>query len=521
MNPIDLRLFSGRVTSICDEMGLVLRRTSFSPNIKDRLDFSCALFDAKGSLCAQAAHIPVHLGSMAYTMRDLVSQRIWQPGDVLALNDPFRGGTHLPDVTVVCPVFTNNRELVGFVANRAHHAKIGAISPGSMPLSKNIDEEGVLIEPTLLYAQGQLQRDLKEPLRSLVFDKENFYETLCGDFSAQIGANQVGVSRFSEMIAEQGETRFKFAVEALNNYGDRIATSAFSSFPNCAVEFTDWLDNDGLTQAKVPIKLKLEVTGEPTNKRILLDFSNSAEAVAGNLNCPMAVVAAASYYCLRCYMPDIAPACEGLFRRINIKVREGSIFNPLPGAAVAAGNVETSQRLVDVIFGAFAKVLPQSTPAASQGTMNNVSIGSFANDKPWDYYETVGGGVGASSKLSGLNAVHSHMTNTLNTPIETIETNFPLRIARYEIREGSGGSGLRMGGDGVRRQYEFLESAHLTILSERRLFSPWGLQGGKPGVGGVNRLNGKQIAGKVSVAVDTGDSLLVETPGGGGWGKAE
>ncbi|MAV32560.1 MAG: hypothetical protein CMQ02_03910 [Gammaproteobacteria bacterium] len=220
-------------------------------------------------------------------------------------------------------------------------------------------------------------------------------------------------------------------------------------------------------------------------------------------------------------MPDIAPACEGLFRRISIKVREGSIFNPLPGAAVAAGNVETSQRLVDVIFGAFAKVLPQSTPAASQGTMNNVSIGSFANDKPWDYYETIGGGVGASSKFSGLNAVHSHMTNTLNTPIETIETNFPLRIARYEIREGSGGSGLRMGGDGVRRQYEFLEPAHLTILSERRLFSPWGLQGGKPGVGGVNRLNGKQIAGKVSVAVDTGDSLLVETPGGGGWGKAE
>lgn len=521
MNPIDLRLFSGQITSICDEMGLILRRTSFSPNIKDRLDFSCALFDSKGSLCAQAAHIPVHLGSMAYTMRDLVSYRAWQPGDVLALNDPGRGGTHLPDVTVVSPVFGNDRVLVGFVANRAHHADIGSISPGSMPLSKEIGEEGVLIVPTLLYEHGQLQRGLKEPLRSLVLDKENSFETLCGDFSAQIGANELGVQRFSQFIIGRGETSFSLAVEALNDYGDRVASFAFSSFPNCSVKFSDWLDNDGLTEPKVPINLKLEIKGDSVNKRILLDFSESANAVEGNLNCPTAVVAAASYYCLRCFMPEIAPACEGLFRRISIKVRSGSIFNPPPTAAVAAGNVETSQRLVDTIFGAFAQILPERTPAASQGTMNNISIGSFAEGKQWDYYETVAGGIGASSKLSGLDAVHSHMTNTLNTPIETLESHFPLRVKRYEIRKGSGGSGLLMGGDGVRREYEFLEPAHLTILSDRRLLSPWGLQGGMPGARGVNSLNNKQIAGKVSVSVGIGDSLLVETPGGGGWGSHE
>jgi N-methylhydantoinase B len=521
MNPIDLKLFFGRITSICDEMGLVLRRTSFSPNIKDRLDFSCALFDERGSLCAQAAHIPVHLGSMAYTMRDLVSFRAWQPGDVLALNDPDRGGTHLPDVTVVCPVFVNNIVLVGFVANRAHHADIGSISPGSMPLSQKLDEEGVLIVPTLLYRNGQLQRELKEPLRSLVFDKENSFETFCGDFSAQIGANQLGVQRFSQLITEHGETKFKLAVEALNDYGDRIASSTFNSFPNCLVTYSDWLDNDGINDSKVSIILKLEIKGDSNNKTISLDFSESANAVGGNLNCPAAVVAAASYYCLRCYMPEIAPACEGLFRRIHINVRPGSILNPPPNAAVAAGNVETSQRLVDTIFGAFAKILPERTPAASQGTMNNISIGSFAEGKLWDYYETVAGGIGASSKLSGLDAVHSHMTNTLNTPIETLETHFPLRVKRYEIRTGSGGSGLLMGGNGVRREYEFLEPAHLTILSDRRLFSPWGLRGGMPGARGVNSLNNKQIAGKVSVSVGVGDSLLVETPGGGGWGSPE
>ena len=519
MNPVDLRLFSGRITSICDEMGLVLRRTSFSPNIKDRLDFSCALFDAKGSLCAQAAHIPVHLGSMAYTMRDLVSFRAWQPGDVLALNDPARGGTHLPDVTVVCPVFVQDMILVGFVANRAHHANIGSISPGSMPLSQGINEEGVLIPPTLLYRNGQLQRGLREPLRSLVFDKENSYEALCGDFSAQIGANRLGVQRLSQLITEKGETSFKLAVEALNDYADRVASSTFNSFPNCLVEFSDWLDNDGLNESKVPINVKLEIKGDSKDKMILLDFSESANAVQGNLNCPAAVVAAASFYCLRCYMPEIAPACEGLFRRISINVRSGSIFNPPPNAAVAAGNVETSQRLVDTIFGAFAKILPERTPAASQGTMNNISVGSFAEGKQWDYYETVAGGTGASSKRSGLNAVHSHMTNTLNTPIETLETYFPLRLKRYEIRMGSGGSGLLTGGHGVRREYEFLEPAHLTILSDRRLTGPWGLKGGMPGARGVNSLNNKQIAAKVSVSVGCGDSLLVETPGGGGWGS--
>ena len=507
MNPVELNLFASRVAAICDEMGVVLRRAAFSPNIKDRLDFSCALFDSRGRLFAQAAHIPVHLGSMAYAMGGVVRRFDWVEGDMAVFNDPYLGGTHLPDVTLVAPVF-HGGELAGFVANRAHHANIGCDTPGSMPLSETLAEEGEIIPPTLLYRGGELRADVRLP------GSEN---GLGGDFAAQAGANQVGARRLGRLLDALGIDAYRAGIAQLNDYAERIARNALGELAEGSFRFRDFLDDDGFSDHPVPLELELRLRDGAAE----LDFSASADQVRGNLNCPEPVVAAAAFYCFRCLFPERAPVCDGLFRPLRLIVRKGSVLNANAPAAVAAGNVETSMRLVDLIFGALAQALPGRIPAASQGTMNNVAMGAAdsANGERWDYYETLAGGMGAGPRWPGLHARHSHMTNTLNTPVESLEMHYPLRVRRYALRAGSGGAGRNRGGDGLVREYQFLAPASLSLLSERRRIPPWGLQGGEAGQTGENQLNGKPLPAKCTLQVAAGDRLVLSTPGGGGFAK--
>lgn len=516
MDPIELSLFASRIEAVCDEMGAALRRTAFSPNIRDRLDFSCAVFDAQGELCAQAAHIPVHLGSMAYAMRGIVSGIDWRAGDMVVVNDPFLGGTHLPDVTVIAPLL-HDGELLGFVANRAHHANIGAAAPGSMPISRSLDEEGLVIPPTLLVRDGRVDTTLLGRLAGGRSEAE-------GDFAAQVSANRTALARLRELVRGMGAAAYRAALVALNDYAERLAHSALAEIPDGEYAFADVLDDDGVGSQDITIAARVQVSAG----RVAVDFSGTAPQVPGNVNCPLSVAAAAVYYVFRCLMPRETPACAGAFRAIHLAAPQGCLLNAQRPAAVAAGNVETSTRVVDVICGALAQALPGRMPAASHGSMNNVAMGARNNVAPgaenkaadWDYYETIGGGMGAGPQGGGLDAVQTHMTNTLNTPIEALESAYPLRVTRYAIRRGSGGAGLRRGGDGIVREFQFLAPAQVTLLTERRRHAPWGLAGGCPAATGENRLNDRPLPGKVSLAVAGGDRVTIATPGGGGWGKS-
>jgi len=509
---IALSVFSSRLAAVCDEMGAILRRSAFSPNIKDRLDFSCALFDASGALCAQAAHIPVHLGSMAYAMRGIVEQKgvggiHWQPDDMVVVNDPFLGGTHLPDVTVIAPVFVDQR-LCAFVVNRAHHANIGATAPGSMPISRCLEEEGVVIAPTHLIARGVLQQDVWSALGG---DGASG-----GDFIAQVSANRAGVARLSQQLRTAGVDAFVAAVAELNRYGDVMARRHFRAIADGRYVFADVLDDDGVGTQGIVLRAAVTVS----DGSIDVDFTGTAPQVAGNLNCPLSVAAAAVLYVCRCLLPAELPVCDGMFRAVTLHAPVGCLVNAQRPAAVAAGNVETSMRIVDVLLGALQQALPHAIPAASQGTMNNVAMGHVAVDgmAGWDYYETIGGGGGASLQADGLDAAQVHMTNTLNTPVESLEQHYPLRVRRYAIRRGSGGLGAHRGGDGIEREYEFLTPAQVTLLTERRVARPWGVAGGDAGFAGANSLNGASLPAKISLQVETGDRLLLCTPGGGGYG---
>lgn len=511
VNPIELNIFSSRLEAVCDEMGAVLRNAAFSPNIRDRLDFSCAVFDADGRLCAQAAHIPVHLGSMAYAMADIVASVEWHPGDMVVLNDPFLGGTHLPDVTLIAPLFFEDR-LTAFLVNRAHHADIGASSPGSMPISHTLDQEGRVIPPGKLIRRGALDRAF---LVDLVQANRNPRESE-GDFSAQISANRSGVERLRELLTEWGRAGFLRGLEALNDYGERLAREALRQLPAGSYRFRDVMDDDGQGNRDIPVQAEIRV-GE---SGVVVDFTGTAPQVAGNINCPLSVAAAAVYYVFRCLMPAQTPACAGTFRPIEIRAPRGCLLQAERPAAVAAGNVETSTRVVDVVLGALAKALPGAVPAASHGSMNNLAMGSDEPGARWDYYETIGGGMGAGPDGGGLHGVQTHMTNTLNTPIEVIESRFPLRITAYGLRRGSGGAGRRAGGDGLVREYLFLQPAQVSLLTERRSHRPWGLSGGEPGSAGINSLDGEPLAGKQNLQVSAGQRLRIETPGAGGWGSA-
>lgn len=509
MNSIELSLFTSRLDAVCDEMGAVLQRAAFSPNIRDRLDFSCAVFNAEGELCAQAAHIPVHLGSMAYAMQNIVSQLDWHDGDMVIVNDPFLGGTHLPDITLIAPVYFEGT-LLAFIANRAHHADIGADSPGSMPLSKSLDEEGLIIPPTHLIEQGKLN----ETFMANILGSIRSGKAAQGDFSAQISANHAGVERLQSLMTSLGEATFLTALSDLNDYGERLAQSVINEIPDGEYTFSDVMDDDGLGNFDLNIAATIIVKDHNAH----VDFTGTTEQTEGNINCPLSVAAAAVYYVFRCLMPNQTPACAGSFRPISIDAPEGCLLNAKRPAAVAAGNVETSTRIVDVVMGALAQALPDKIPAASHGSMNNLAMGSVQDE--WDYYETIGGGMGASSQSDGIDAVQTHMTNTRNTPIEVMETCYPVRIKQYAIRKNSGGYGLHNGGDGLIREFEFLKSANVTLLTERRLHSPWGLNNGIGGGCGQNLLNGKPLTPKVCLDVNKGDCLTIKTPGGGGWGKA-
>lgn len=514
MDAIALGLFASRIEAVCDEMGVVLRRVAFSPNIRDRLDFSCAVFDPDGGLCAQAAHIPVHLGSMAYAMADIVGRIQWQPGDGILVNDPYLGGTHLPDVTFISPVFVDG-ELMGFVANRAHHADIGAASPGSMPISADLHEEGLVIPPTRIMVDGVVDDAVMERLMAPM---RNPRESR-GDFSAQISANQRGATRLLELIRRIGTQNYLAGLAALNDYAERLARESLKQIPNGVYSFQDLMDDDGLGHADIPIRASLRVN----DGEVLVDFSGTASQVKGNINCPLSVAAAAVYYVFRCLMPDQTPACAGSFRGIRLQAPDACLVNAQRPAAVAAGNVETSTRIVDVVLGALATAVPDLIPAASQGSMNNVAMGGYAGDgmPGWDYYETLGGGMGASRGHTGLSGVQTHMTNTLNTPVEALEMKYPVRLKQYRLRRHSGGEGRFPGGDGLVREFEFLGQAQATLLTERRQHRPWGLAGGDAGQAGVNRLNDTLLPGKVQLTLQPGDRLCIETPGGGGYGEAE
>jgi len=509
MNTIELSLFSSRLTAVCDEMGAVLRRTAFSTNIKDRLDFSCAVFDPDGRLCAQAAHIPVHLGSMAFAMQDLVADAEWAPGDMLIVNDPYLGGTHLPDVTLIAPVYVDH-DCIGFVANRAHHADIGADTPGSMPISCSLEEEGLVIPPTRLVHAG---KPVSRVIQKIVAATANPVQ-MEGDLAAQLSANRAGVQRLAELARLMSTSEFLTGLAAVNDYGARLAETVLSAIPDGRYCFRDVMDDDGLGQQDIPIEVQIRVT----QGRVEVDFEGTAAQVEGNINCPLSVAAAGVFYVFRCLMPVQTPACAGSFNNIRLSAPHGCLVNAQRPAAVAAGNVETSSRIVDVVMGALARALPGRIPAASQGTMNNLAMGARGDSFSWDYYETIAGGMGGGCQQAGLDAVQSHMTNTLNTPIEVLEMEFPLRVSRYQLRRGSGGAGKHRGGDGLVREFQFLAPTSVTLLTERRRHQPWGLNAGAAGKAGENRRNDKLLPGKICTELSPGDRLTLCTPGGGGWG---
>ena len=446
-------------------------------------------------------------------MRAIIEGVDWQDGDMVILNDPYMGGTHLPDVTVIAPVFIDG-ECYGFVANRAHHADIGAEQPGSMPLSTSLEDEGLVIKPQKLVVDHAIN---EERMAQMMASMRNPAESR-GDFSAQIAANRRGHKRLTELIRQTGKREYRRAVDALNDYAEQLAVSCFKTIPDGEYRFSDVLDDDGLGNTNIGIRVCIAVK----QGLVTVDFDGSSRQVEGNVNCPVSVTAAAVYYVFRCLLPPQTPACAGGFRPLTIKAEAGSLLNARYPAAVAAGNVETSTRIVDVVLGALAQAMPEAIPAASHGSMNNLAMGSpGAGDTPaWDYYETIGGGMGAGAVNDGLDAVQTHMTNTLNTPIESLEMAFRIRVNRYQVRTGSGGTGLHTGGAGILREFEFLQPANVTLLTERRTHSPWGLHGAADGSCGQNLLNDEVLKAKATVSVQRGDVLTIKTAGGGGWGKA-
>ena len=519
-DPIQLEVFKHRFAAIADEMGVVLRKASYSPNIKERRDFSCALFNAAGQMIAQAAHIPVHLGSMplsvAAAIRDFPDL---QPGDVIALNDPFRGGTHLPDITLISPVFIQTPEvsenLFGFVASRAHHADVGGMTPGSMPLAREIYQEGLIIPPIKLVGGGVVNQAAWDLLLANVRTPEE----RAGDLWAQIAANQRGAQRLQELVAEHGNPTVSHYMAAMLDYTERMTRHLLENIPDGSYSFEDYLDNDGIGNAPVPICVTVKIKGDQAQ----VDFTGSASQQRGSVNAVYAITLSAVYYVFRCLIELDVPNNAGCLAPIEVIAPLGSVVNAQHPAPVAGGNVETSQRIVDVLLGALAQALPEKVPAASQGTMNNVTIGGRGPKGSFAYYETIGGGMGALPGQNGISAIHSHMTNTLNTPAEALEYAYPLRVLRYEVRRGTGGAGQFHGGDGIRRDVQVLSEAQVTLLTERRGRGPYGLNGGQPGIPGMNLVirEGQEILlpGKGSVDLYPGDILSIQTPGGGGYGS--
>lgn len=516
-DPIELELFRHLLVSIAEEMGAVLRKTSFSANIKERRDYSCAVYDSDGETVAMGDHMPVHLGAMPLSVQHATQAFDLEPGDVAILNDPFRGGTHLPDVTAVSGVFLRGSTPAFYVANRAHHADVGGMSPGSMPLAREIYQEGIRIPPLLLARGGRIDRKLLDLILANVrtpVERE-------GDLLAQIMAIKRGEQRLLELTAKYGLAKLRRNMSALKDYSQRMMRSAIRRLPSGIYHAEDYLDNDGVTDRPVKIAAKITIYDD----RATIDFTGSDPQVQGSVNANYAVAVSATTYVFRCLVREDIPYTAGVTRPLEVIAPSGLVVSAQPPAAMAAGNVETSQRITDVVLRALAQAAPELIPAASSGTMNNVTFGGWdrARGRAFAYYETIAGGMGASAESDGLSATHTHMTNSWNTPVEAFEHLYPLRIRSYRIRSGSGGRGKHRGGDGIVREYEFLNPADVTILSDRRERGPYGLAGGSSGRPGKNSLlRGNRtisIRGKARFEVKTGDVLRIKSPGGGGYGK--
>ena len=518
-NPILLEVFKNRFASISEEMGVTLTRTAFSPNIKERRDLSCAVFDHTGDMIAQAAHIPVHLGSMPMSVKAAIESVKWEKGDMVILNDPFKGGTHLPDITLVSAVFEKKGNPVFFVANRAHHADVGGMTPGSMPLSTSIFQEGLIIPALKLVEKGTIDKKI---MRFLLNNVRTPVERE-GDFAAQIMANITGVRRTEELIKKYGIEVTRFYAKALLDYAERLTRKTISEIPDGLYTFEDFMDDDGISDRSIKLQVNITICDDTAT----LDFRGCDLQVKGSINAVYAITLSAVLYVFRSLVSTDIPTNAGCLRPISVLTRKGTIVDACFPAAVAGGNVELSQRIVDVVLGALSYALPDKIPAASQGTMNNVTIGGVdsRNNRPFAYYETIAGGLGASFKCDGESAVHCHMTNTLNTPVEALEYSYPFLVNEYSIRYGTGGEGRHKGGDGIVREIELLSDAQVTVLSERRKIPPYGLFGGKTGEVGKNIIFRKELqeqkGGKFSESLRKGDRLRIETPGGGGYGKLE
>ena len=546
-DPITLELYRHRFAGIAEEMGVTLRRTSYSPNIKERLDYSCALFDGEGRMVAQAAHIPVHLGAMpASVAAALAAFPHWAAGDLVLLNDPYAGGSHLPDITMISPVFigdwgletgdwgletgarspipdprsrvSNPQPPSFFIASRAHHADVGGMSPGSLPLSTEIYQEGIIIPPVKVYAAGQLV----EGVLALILRNVRTPDERRGDLAAQRAAHAVGETRLLELVERFGTEEVNAYADHLLAYSERLTRAAIRGWPDGAYTFEDvieFVQPQGVTLT--PIRVTATIAGETIN----FDFAGTADAIQSSLNAPLAVTQSACYYVVRALAGEI-PVNSGCFAPVTVSAPPGCLVNAQPPSAVAGGNVETSQRVTDVVLGALAQALPDRVAAAGQGTMNNCTMGGKrADGSPWAYYETLGGGMGAHPAGDGLSGAHVHMSNTLNTPVEALEMAYPLRLLRYQLRRGSGGAGQHRGGDGLIREYELLGETTVTVLSERRVVGPWGLAGGGAGATGRNTLihpdgREEELPSKFSRRLAAGSRLRIETPGGGGWGVA-
>ncbi len=520
LDPITLSVINNHFTAIAEEMSIVLKKTAYSPNIKDRKDFSCAIFTGTGELIAQAENIPVHLGSMALSVQEALKEtEELHPGDILISNSPLRGGTHLPDITLIKPVYEteNEEEPLFFVANRAHHADVGGITAGSMPaFSREIFQEGIIIPPIKIVRKGFEQKDIMK----LILENVRTPDERKGDLRAQIATLNRGEKRLLHLIQNYKTDFLTTAAKKLMDLAETEMRRVLSPIPEKHVTFTDYLESNGIEEKDVPIHV--EIWRE--DDKIKVSFEGSAPQQEGNCNAPFAVTLSATFYCFRTLLDPKFPTNQGSFRPLQVIAPKGSVVNPVWPAATSSGNVETSQRIVDVIYGALSQVF-DFIPAASQGTMNNITIGGYDSIRKrfFTYYETIGGGVGASKAGNGANGVHSHMTNTLNTPIERLETYYPFRILEYSLIPNSGGKGIYNGGNGIRRTYLILTKAKLSIQSERRIHAPWGLNGGQPGRKGYNFLKrrGKlvQLKGRDEIDLQNGDIVIIETPGGGGWGK--
>jgi N-methylhydantoinase B len=514
-----LEIFKNIFHSIAEEMGAALRRSAFSPNIKERRDYSCAVYDANGQVLAMGDHMPVHLGSMPASVAAARAALHFEAGDIALLNDPFAGGTHLPDLTLVMPVFIRAKSAPQFfIASRAHHADIGGALAGSMGPATEIFQEGFRIPPVKIFRKCELNREVLDLLLANVrtpAERE-------GDLAAQIASCRLGERRLREVVINYGLPEVHRYAGHLLDYSEKMMRSVLRSLHPGVYRANDFLDSDGISKERLRIRVTIRIHSES----ILVDFSGSSPQCAGNINAVSSIAISAVYYVFRCLVEEEVPATSGLLRPISVITPEGTIVNAQPPASVAGGNVETSQRMVDTLLRALALAAPDKIPAASQGTMNNLTFGGRdprRRGSPFTYYETIAGGCGASRECDGVSASHSHMTNSWNTPIEVFEESYPVRVCRYAIRRNSGGEGAHRGGEGVIREIEFLTQVVAGLLTDRRTTAPYGLRGGHAGKPGRNTLIRKRkispLLAKCSFTAAPGDILRIETPGGGGWGN--